>query len=157
VAVDVLPDSVSDILETIFQDGIAIELKDIILLIVAGAKQMASSTVFILIDGVDELAEQSRKLLFSTMADLMSQASPILVKVLVTSRTDTSYLTPASIAETFTVHIHQQAVAGDIEGYIKYAVRDLIDKRKLVLGNPEVEHEIQKALYSGAQGMYVIL
>lgn len=109
-------------------------------------------SVIIFIDGLDEVLERERKLVFSSIRHLM-KVLPSSIRFFIASREDTSYLTKMTNLPSFKVHMRTSIIAGDIDSFVRHTVRDLIDRGELVLGNPLLEDEIATALAQGAKGM----
>lgn len=109
-------------------------------------------SVIIVIDGLDEVFEKDRKLVFSTVRSLIEAAASV-IKILVASREDTSYLTMVANVPGFKVHIGTSTITEDIDSYVKHTIRALIERTELVLGNPLLEDDITTALVQGSKGM----
>lgn len=146
-----LPPSTLVILEEIFRQGKIPEIEGLIELILNAIKRKPPLIVFI--DGLDELNDEDRKLVFLKLTNLVTEADPCAVKILITSREDTAYLTKAQGIRCFKVRIGASTIAGDIDSFVKHATRELIEQRELILGNPSLEDEISTALIQGAKGM----
>lgn len=111
-------------------------------------------SVIIFIDGLDEVLDKDQKLVFSNIRDLI-EAAPSVVKVLLTSREDTSYLIRVVDVPGFRVHIGTENITDDIDIYVKHAIRALIERKELVVGDPLLADDITTALVNGAKGMSV--
>jgi hypothetical protein len=109
-------------------------------------------SVIIFIDGLDEVLEHERKLVFSSIRHLM-KVLPSSIKLFIASREDTGYLTKVTNLPTFKVHMRTSIIAGDINSFVRHTVRDLVGRGELVLGSPLLEDEIATALAQGAKGM----
>lgn len=108
-------------------------------------------SVIIFIDGLDEVLERERKLVFLSIRHLMKVLPSI--KFFIASREDTGYLTKMTNLPSFKVHMRTSIIAGDIDSFVRHAVRGLIDRGELVLGSLLLEDEIATALAQGAKGM----
>ena len=140
-------------LERICQGNSEPDLEDVVGLLVQ-AIERATPTI-ILLDGLDEVNEDDRKVIFKNLQNIFARATPPTLKVLVASREDTSYLTVVPDVALFKRRIGTDAVADDIDCFLKHAIRDLIRRDELIFGDPTLEEEIFEALSKGAKGMYV--
>lgn len=111
-------------------------------------------SVVIFLDGLDEILDNDRRLVFSNIRNFI-EAAPSVVKVLFASREDTSYLTKIANVSQFRVHIGTNNITADIDTYVKHAVQTLIGRKELVLGDPSLAGLITTALVNGAKGMSV--
>jgi hypothetical protein len=111
-------------------------------------------SIIIFIDGLDEVLDKDRRLVFSTIRDLI-EAAPSVVKALFASREDTSYLIGVADVPRFKVHISTNNITEDIDIYVKHAIRTLIERKEMVLGDPLLAGDITTALLNGAKGMSV--
>ena len=146
-----LPTSLLVVLERIYRDNTTADLEDVINLLVKAMERVASAVI--IVDGLDEVDEDDRKLIFQNLRDIITQATSPVIKTFIASREDTSYLTQLPHVPSFKLRIGIDTVAGDIESYVKHAIRDLISRRELVIGDPALEDEILEALSDGAKGM----
>jgi hypothetical protein len=146
-----LPTILLEMLERICQDNSTVDLEDVLHLLLKAIERAMSATI--VIDGLDEVDENDRKLIFHRLRDIATRATPPIIKVLVASREDTSYLTQVPDAALFKRRIGIDVVASDINCYVKHAIRDLINRKELVIGDPALEEEIFGALSKGAKGM----
>jgi hypothetical protein len=146
-----LPERLLTVLERICQVNSTPDLEDVVHLLIQAIERVAS--VVILLDGLDEMDEAGRKDIFHNLHKVFALANPPVVKVLLASREDTSYLTLAPSVTLFKRHIGTNAVADDIDCFLKNAIHDLIRRNELVIGDPALEAEIFEALSQGAKGM----
>jgi hypothetical protein len=146
-----LPTTLLEMLERICQDSSTVDLEDFLHLLLKAIERAMSA--IIVIDGLDEVDENDRKLIFHHLRDIATRATPPIIKVLVASREDTSYLTQVPDAALFKRRIGIDVVAGDIDCYVQHTIRDLINRKELVIGDPALEEEIFGALSKGAKGM----
>jgi hypothetical protein len=98
-----LPTSLLAILERICQDNILPEIEDVNHLLLESMER-TSSTVIIL-DGLDEVDEDGRKLIFHNLRNIIMRATSSVIKVFVASREDTSYLTQVPGTSSFKLRI----------------------------------------------------
>ena len=122
-----LPTSLLAMLEGICQNNSTADLADVVHLLLKAIERVSS--VVIVLDGLDEVDENDRKLIFHHLRDISTQATPPMIKVLVASREDTSYLTQIPGVALFKRRIGVDAVAVDIDCYDKHAIRDLINRK----------------------------
>lgn len=145
-----LPTAILDSLEDLCQEAKASDVDDVIQLIMELAKKRR--TLIIFIDGLDEIFEHERKLVFYHLKMFLIQETSS-VKIFVTSREDTSYLTQEPRIRSFKIRIGTNLISSDIESYVRHEVHHLIDRHELVVGTLELEAEIVAALVEGAKGM----
>jgi hypothetical protein len=150
-----LPESVISIIEETFQDGSGVpDTADICRVLLAAIHQFCSITIFI--DGIDEVLEDDRKLIFSHLNKLLSEGGPTLLKLFISGREDTTAVTQVLEIPNFKARITADVIAGDIDNYVRYAVRELIRIGDLKFRDPLLENEVVLALANGAKGMYDI-
>jgi hypothetical protein len=140
-----------ELLESTRLDGKVPDVEEVMILRLVAIKN--NSSMFIFIDGLDEVLERERKIVFNNLSEVIVRAASTSVKLFVASREDTSYLTEASRTQGFKIRIGADSVARDIGSYVKHTIRELIERRELVIGNPILEEEIFTALVAGAKGM----
>lgn len=110
-------------------------------------------TVAIFIDGLDEVLEDERKMIFSNLRTILLHFKSSSIKLFVSSREDTSYLTKISSVRTFKVQVLASSIAEDISSYIKSSIQDLLRTNELVVKDTALKDEIFQVLVSGAKGM----
>jgi hypothetical protein len=138
-------------LENLFQDGKRPEVEDMIHLIRSSVEALSSVVMFI--DGLDEMSESERKLVFSHLQIVKGLGPTSCLKMFVSSREDTSYLMVSYGAPIFKTLVSTTTISEDIESYTKSEIQILKRKGDLVLGDPALEDEIVTALVDGAKGM----
>lgn len=109
-------------------------------------------SVIMFIDGLDEMSESERKLVFSHLQMRWLEPNTCL-KIFVSSREDASYLMEPYGVPLFKILMSTSTVSNDIEMYTKSEIRALKSKGDLALGDPALEDEIVTALVDGAKGM----
>lgn len=115
-----LPASLLAILERICQDSMVPETEDSIYLLLETMKRITSAVI--VLDGLDEVNEDDRKLIFRNLRDIILQATSTVIKVFIASREDTSYLTQVPDIPLFKLRIGTSAIAGDIDSYVRHAI-----------------------------------
>ena len=78
--------------------------------------------VTIVLDGIDEIDDDSQKALFSSLNKLIHDSSPTL-KLLVSCRDDATHALRNSAGSSFRVHLQPSSIALDIEDYIRHQSR----------------------------------
>jgi hypothetical protein len=146
-----LPTGLLAILESICQDHTTADLNDVIHLLLKSMDKITSAVI--VLDGLDEVDEVNRKLIFHNLEDIVRRAATSVIKVVIVSREDTTYLTQWPDVSSFKLRVGIDTVAGDIDCFVGYAIRDLISRNELVIGDPALENEIFEALSEGAKGM----
>jgi len=114
-------------------------------------------TIYILVDGVDEVDEQSRKLLFRFL-EQVTKCQHSVVKLAITSRSDFASvgMTLSPRLAKYRIHVKPSSVSGDIDVFVRQTVQDFINSRDLVLRERSLKDEIIEKLTQGAKGMCVI-
>lgn len=145
-----LPPAISATLENMFEDGKRPAVEHMLHLIRFSVEALSSVIMFI--DGLDEMSESGRKLVFAHLQ--MKELGPTTcLKIFVSSREDGSYLMASYCVPNFKTLVSANTVSKDIEMYTKSEVRALRGKGDLALGDPALEGEIVTALVDGAKGM----
>lgn len=108
--------------------------------------------VAIVLDGTDEMEEESQKALLSALNMLASDAD-LTLKLLISCRDDSSRVLKFPTMMTFRVHIQPSSLALDIEDYISHTIDSLLMDSKLVVQDPVLKEIIIEKLVKGAQGM----
>jgi hypothetical protein len=145
-----LPPAISTTLENLFQDGKRPEVEDMVNLIRSSIEALSSVVMFI--DGLDEMSESDRKLVFSHL-QMKGLGPTTCLKIFVSSREDASYLMASYGVPLFKILVSTNTVSTDIEMYTKSEIGALKGKGDLALGDPALENEIVTALVDGAKGM----
>jgi hypothetical protein len=108
-------------------------------------------SITIIVDGLDEIKEDERQLVYHSLRDILSIRK--VVKVLLSSRNDESQTVGLSDIEKYRILLRPDAISTDISGYIRHAVHTLHASKRLVLRSPALENEISDTLIEGAKGM----
>jgi hypothetical protein len=145
-----VPETLLKLIESTYQRDIEPDVDDVVALLLIVIKRIPLVTI--IIDGLDEALED-RGLLFNILKDILLQATSSRVKLFVSSREDTTYLTTSLGIQNFKIHVAAGAISGDIGNFVHKAVRDLVDVGELVLRDPDLENDICTALTKGAKGM----
>ncbi|KAE9367461.1 hypothetical protein N431DRAFT_348615, partial [Stipitochalara longipes BDJ] len=148
-----LPSGLLIVLERICQENSKPDLEDVVHLLIQAVERVTS--VVILLDGLDEVNENDRKLVFHHLQDIVALATPPMIKVLVASREDTSYLTLVPGVTLLKRRLGTDAVTDDIDCFLKHTIHDLIRRKELVISDPILEEEIFEALSKGSKGMFL--
>lgn len=146
-----LPIGLLAVLERICQDSTTADIDDVIQLLLESIARLKSTAI--VLDGLDEVGENDRKFIFHNLVHLVTQTTSSSTKVFIASREDTSYLTEVPHVSSFKLRMGVDTVTGDIDCFVKDAIRDLISRHELVIGDPALETEIFDALSQGAKGM----
>jgi Cdc6-like AAA superfamily ATPase len=110
--------------------------------------------VMIILDGIDEIDDDSQKIFYSTLNKLIQDAGPIL-KLLVSCRDDATHALRTPAGTSFRVHLQPANIAIDIEDYIRYSVKALLESGELVVQDSLLQEIMIETLVKGAQGMWV--
>jgi hypothetical protein len=120
----VLDDLLSPIfstLENLLQDGKKPDVEDLTRLIQTSIEKLSSVVMFI--DGLDEMSESDRKLVFSHLRIVTDLGSTSCVKAFVSSREDATYLIKLPNVPNFKIQVSSNTIAGDIDKYVKDEIR----------------------------------
>lgn len=145
-----------DILEFYRNDEEPPEVDQVLGILLATLEQFSDAVVFA-IDGLDEVAEKDRIVVYSSLKTILNHLGQsengIVLRLFITSREDVT--TNVAVPGTFT--FRQQAspstISMDIGSFVRHSVRHLLESGSLVIGNPSLEEEIITALLDGAKGM----
>jgi len=146
-----IPPVISSLIDNLYSNGSQTPgVESIIHLLLEMIKKNSQITTFFL-DGLDEVLDKERNFIFLTLQKFLAMSEKL--KIFVSSREDTTYLIGESSVPNFKVRLDVNCISGDIDNYARHAIRDLIQRGELVLGNLELEEEIFTALTIGAKGM----
>ena len=113
--------------------------------------------LYIFIDALDELEESMQHDLIETLEDVMKDAPKSHVKVLISSRDNTSVLSSCSQQKTYDLVVNSGENQDDIDSYVKTKLANLIEQKRIhVRGNPpslKLKQGIIKTLCAKSQGM----
>lgn len=114
-----------------------------------------SRKYFIVIDGFDECSPQDRRFILSILRETSS--SPSIIKIFISSRHDSGREIEKAFDFVYSRTMNCQEAHRDIEIYIKTTIEERRSMGDLVVGDPELLHEIEEALIRGARGMLVLI
>jgi len=146
-----LPERLLTLLEKICQKTSTPDLEDVVHLLTQAVQKV--TTAVVLLDGLDEVNEDDRKVIFYHLQNIIARTTSPAIKILVSSREDASYMTLVPGVALFKRRIGIDVVADDIDCFLKHAIHDLIRRNELVVGDPVLVEEIFEALSEGAKGM----
>jgi hypothetical protein len=112
--------------------------------------------VTIILDGIDEVDEGNRKVLFSSLNKLINDGGPTL-KLLISCREDATLSLKISGMTTFRISMQPSRLAPDIEDYVSYTIEALLESGHLVIQDPSLKGILIDKLAEGARGMCVLL
>jgi hypothetical protein len=147
-----LPESLLSIIEETFPDDSNVpDLDEIFRLLLVVIHQFSSTTI--IIDGIDEVAEDNKALILSQLNNLVRDGGPTLLKLLISGREDSTNAIQIRGIPGTKIRITADTIAGDIDNYVRSAVRELIRSGDLKVGDSVLEDEIILKLAAGAKGM----
>jgi hypothetical protein len=154
--VDPLPESLLVEIEQAEHDGEQLATTEIAVEILQSViKIHASSTtpVYILVDGIDEMAEKSQECILRSLKKILT-IPDIVVKLFVTSREDLKphFATGAEISIS-AISMTDDTIGLDISAFVKSSVRKRILEGTIVVQDPGLEHLVTDSLIQGARGM----
>lgn len=142
---------VQSLIEKSYCDGMRVPQLQEVVEIVMTIVEESSGSVTLFVDGLDEVKEHDRQLIFHNLNNMLSTRMP--VKLLVSSRNDESQNTDLSDAARYRILLHPEKIATDINAYVHHAVQTLQASQRLAVRHPAVVKEIENALMEGAKGM----
>jgi hypothetical protein len=110
---------------------------------------------FLVVDALDECEEPKRHKMLQFLQEIVD--SPLIIKVLVTSRREADIVREFELLKRPTVMVEARNVAADIEKYVTDEVQRLRGAKRLYVKSDKLELEIIKTLRGKADGMYVDL
>lgn len=146
-----IPSSVQTIIEKAYCDGNRLPQLHEVFLILRTIVETSFESVTILVDGLDEMKEEERQLVFSSLRDILTINK--IIKLFLSSRNDESQTVASDITVKYRICLLPEKMSTDIDAYIRHAVSTLQAGRRLILRNPALEGEILDALIDGAKGM----
>lgn len=146
-----IPSSVQTLIEKAYCDGVRTPQLGEILAILKTTVETSFDSVTIVVDGLDEIKEDERQLVYHNLRDILSVNK--VIKVLLSSRNDESQTAGLSGVHTYRIQMLPEKISTDISGYVCHAVHTLQAGRRLVLRDHALEMEILNALIDGAKGM----
>jgi hypothetical protein len=108
--------------------------------------------VFLVLDGLDEVSENDRPIVYEGLQKLMS-THRVPLKLLVMCRDNAAAAFLPIPGRTFAVHVSESAIETDIQGFVRSSVASLLAQGKLVICAPELQEDIVSILIKGAKGM----
>jgi hypothetical protein len=130
-----IPSDVIALAEACYENGTqSPSMEDLLKILTSVINRISCIVLFL--DGLDEILEQERKAVFHTLREILAQSEPCRLKLFISSREDTTYLTQGPGLLNFKVRLAVSSVTADIDTFAKYAIRDLIERGELVIGRP---------------------
>lgn len=149
LSVDTLSTSIESLLKKSFRNTYP-DVDDLESILTAIVK--ASQRTTLVIDGFDECAQADRALVLSILQRLVS-CNPNSVKVFISSREDMIRDIGSNFENCRELNMNCEEAGEDIPTYIKGAVEEKLENGELIVGDPELIEDIQRALIEGANGM----
>jgi hypothetical protein len=103
------------------------------------------------VDGLDELKEDERQIVYSSLRDLLSINK--ITKLFLSSRNDESQTMGSDRTSKYRICLLPEKISIDINSYIRHAVRNLRAGGRLAIRDPWLERDVLDALVDGAKGM----
>jgi hypothetical protein len=146
-----IPLSIQTLIKNAYFEGYRLPQPDEVLAILKKIVEMCFDSIAILVDGLDEIKEDERQLVYQSLRDILSINK--VVKLLLSSRNDESQTVGLSNTAKYRILLLSEKILSDISGYVRHAVHTLQVGGRLVLRNPTLENEISNSLIDGAKGM----
>ena len=113
--------------------------------------------LYIFIDALDELEESMQHDLIETLKNIMESAPQTHVKVLISSRDNTSVVPSFSQQKTYDLSVNSGENQDDIDSYVKTQLANLIKQKRISFRGKTPSQELQqgtiKTLSEKSQGM----
>jgi hypothetical protein len=114
-----------------------------------------NTSVFMIIDDLDEPADKDRYLLLDSLRTIVESKSQG-IKIFLTSRSDDFAVIFDRLQNRrvyTSIKMTSFLVSQDMSNYIRNAIDNLLSQGSLVLGDPRLAEDIYHALMNGANGM----
>lgn len=108
------------------------------------------STVYIVLDGLDECEKPSKQELLSFL-DRLSTLGKASVRTFVSSRDEDQLM--RSLKSYNRIQLTATALGNDIKSFVEGSVRSKIQSCQLLIRNPDLERQIVEELVDKAHGM----
>ena len=113
--------------------------------------------LYIFIDALDELEESMQHDLIETLKNIMIDALDSHVKLLISSRDNTSVLSSFSQQKTYDLAVNSGENQNDIDSYVKIQLANLIEQKRIHFRgktpSQKLQQDIVKTLCAKSQGM----
>ena len=150
---EVLPETLASEIEQAEHDGEKFADPSKALIILQKSFHLVPDPVYLILDGLDETTESAQNLICNNLKQLFERTG-LPINLLITGREDlsSSLMLEPSIT-FFRVSMASNAIALDIEKYVRASTRRLILDGSLVIRDPDLEKLIVSELVDGAKGM----
>ncbi|KAK0118571.1 hypothetical protein ONS95_007457 [Cadophora gregata] len=117
--------------------------------------ELCSDPIYISVDGIDELTEESQKTICHGLKDLIDGNS-VPIRLFLTGRQDlSSLLHIPSIVPFTSISVAPSVIASDIRNFVQASTRRRVAEGMLVLQDSSLEELIVEKLVNGARGMFL--
>lgn len=152
---EVLPETLASEIEQAEHDGEKLADPSQALIILQKSFHLVPDPIYLILDGLDEATESAQNLICNNLKQLFGRTG-LPIKLLITGREDLSSSLMLEPAITFfRVSMASNAIALDIEKYVRGSTRRLILDGSLVIRDPDLEKLIVSELVDGAKGMFL--
>jgi NACHT domain len=142
---------VQNLIEKSYSGGRRLPETEEVLLIIQTVLNDSFDSATIIIDGLDEVKEETRETIYHSLRVLLGIKK--VVKLMLSSRADESENVAAESISKHRLLVISDSIAIDISEYIRDAVRSLCTSGRLVMRGAEMEITVVEALNNGANGM----
>jgi hypothetical protein len=111
---------------------------------------------FVVIDGWDECAALQCRAIMDVLGRVAASAQPVCLKVFIARCDNISTKVPSSFLSSSSVTVCRRHVDTDIKEFVDETLQMKISQRELLVESCELLGEVQQALVTGADGMYVV-
>jgi hypothetical protein len=148
-----ITETISALISHAYKDGeLAPDEDEILQILDLVLECRLDSTIYVVVDGVDEMAEKYRRILFRFLKHFL-ECKHSRIRMSITSRADISSMISPSRLRSYPVHVTQSQISPDIDVFVTNAVGTLIASKDLLIRDPALEEKIIKKLSAGAKGM----
>ncbi|CZR70190.1 uncharacterized protein PAC_20091 [Phialocephala subalpina] len=147
-----ITDTLSSLITHVYRgDQVAPGEEDVFQILDLVLESRLDTTVYVLVDGIDEMLERDRPSLFRFLKHFM-ECKHSKIRMCVTSRADAGSMVSTS---SYRVHITENTISPDIDVFVRNAVGVLVSSNELIIRDPSLQETIIEKLSQGAQGMFL--
>jgi hypothetical protein len=148
-----IPEDLSTLISNAFKDGHrSPDESDMIEILGCVLDSRMDYTIYVVVDGVDEVNEENRKILFRFL-NHMVECPHSAIKLGVSSRGGVSEMICPRFVKSYRVHVTEASISNDISVFVERATEKLLSIGDLITRDPLLKDEIIERLVQGARGM----
>lgn len=148
-----IPESLEVAIEQAPHDGDSFTDQEYMLELLRQLLSLQPNAAYIVLDGLDEMSENSRQLVCTAMSELVNNLL-VSSRIILTARADLKPVFALQSAIKYIgVAVASSNISFDIESYVRHSVRSRILHGDMFLEDPALEEIIVNRLVQGAKGM----